>query len=405
MEHFEITLLVICVAIACTTASDILIFGGNGFLGSHLVINLLKKEHNITLVNRGNDYFNSRSSLEPFVQRIIACDRKTYLRETCKELLGNLKYDYVIDFSSYGDKEIEQVIDILQNRIGLYILISTDTVYEVREKKHEGRTVEEDAENKFEAKKIEDKINEENKYGASKIACEERLKEQRKRFGFPYVILRLADAIGERDNTLRWWTYQLFLKIHKALKIKIPLPKPIMERNFSMVYAKDVSVAIETIITNPGLFHDQIINLAFKEDVTLRSLFTEIGACLNITNMEFDYDENTAWFRYPSVEKGPIDITKAELIFDWKPTKFIDAAQQTCAFFENAMVEPAYAKEREVMLAEFIEEALPDDFTDDQLFSNSLIDAYGPLVFKNIDLGFDVDLDEKRIGQVPKEEL
>lgn len=175
----------------------ILVLGGNGFLGSHTVNALLDQGgFNITLLNRGNVYFNSDKEIDPYVNQIIQCDRKTLLRATCKKLLEKTWYDAVIDFSSYEDKQIEQVIDILRNRVGLYIFISTDAVYDISEKKHEGKTREEDTTEIIDEKKKE-KVQKASLYGKRKKGCEERLIVQREKFGFPYLILRLPDAIGK----------------------------------------------------------------------------------------------------------------------------------------------------------------------------------------------------------------
>ena len=209
---------------------------------------------------------------------------------------------------------------------------------------------------------------------------------------------------GEKDTTLRWWTYQIWIKLHKLLKLKVPLPKAIMNHKFSMVYAKNLPKVILSIIEEPGKFHDQKVNIAIKETVTLPLLLKLIGECLNISNIEYDYDENTAWFRYPTAQRGPIDITKAELLFNWAPTNLKQSVMNTCRFFEDAMTNSIYAKEKEIMLAEFIEDGLPNEFDDEKLFVESLTTAYGPSVWDGIDIGFQVN-DEKQIADKSKNEL
>ena len=180
----------------------ILILGGNGFIGSHVLHALSEEDYEITLVNRGNVYFNSDKDVLPYADKLLTCDRNTLLRSTCPGLLGKTFYEAVVDFSSYNDKQIEQVIDILKNRVGLYVLISTDAVYEVSDKYHGEKTREEDSRNEPKDQKKKDELEKNNKYGAAKKGCEERLKVQREHFGFPYVFLRLADAIGMHSRFL-----------------------------------------------------------------------------------------------------------------------------------------------------------------------------------------------------------
>ena len=123
----------------------ILVFGGNGFIGSEAVRRLLDKGDEITIVNRGNWYFDSDQRIKPFVKEHFICDRDMRMKTECKEILTSGYYDAVIDFSSYNARQLKQVVEILHNRVGLYVYISTDSIYEVCEKTHSGPSVEEDA--------------------------------------------------------------------------------------------------------------------------------------------------------------------------------------------------------------------------------------------------------------------
>jgi hypothetical protein len=84
----------------------ILILGGNGFLGSSLVAKLLSIErYNVTVLNRGRYYFDSRSRVDPHVQRII-CDRSDVYN--CTELVNSTQYyDAVVDYSSYYMEDLQ----------------------------------------------------------------------------------------------------------------------------------------------------------------------------------------------------------------------------------------------------------------------------------------------------------
>ena len=156
-----------------------------------------------------------------------------------------------------------------------------------------------------------------------------------------------------------------------------------------MVYAKDVASVTSKIIKERFQYHDQIINLAFKEDLTLTKVLQAIQSHYNLPDTSYDHDDEKGFFRYPTAERGPIDVTNAEVLLDWEPTSFKEAARVTCEFFDEAMVNPLYAKEREIALADFIEETLPESFEDKNLFIKTLTNIYGPAVFKGIDIGID----------------
>ena len=54
----------------------------------------------------------------------------------CKELMDIIKetdkFDVVLDFSGYEPKWIHDNCQVLKDKVGVYIYISTDSIYEVR---------------------------------------------------------------------------------------------------------------------------------------------------------------------------------------------------------------------------------------------------------------------------------
>ncbi|XP_065667099.1 uncharacterized protein LOC105847697 [Hydra vulgaris] len=373
-----------------TCSVNVLILGGNGFIGSHVVENFKNLDYNVTLINRGNVYFDTKKRMEINAFRTFTCDRNTLLKKSCHSLLTDDFYDFVLDFSSYQKQHIEQTIDILKSRVGLYIFLSTDAVYELKSSKshtstHAPRYLREDgvrSELDYQTKKM-------SKYASNKLDCEKALVKQRQLSGFPYVILRLATVIGERDTTLRWWVYQTLMKVHKYINVKVPLPIAVMKLNHSMVYVGDVAAAIMKILKKSEVMHDQTINLAFKEDINLEKILQSIADCLKMSNVTYDYNIDTAWFKYPAVQVGPIDTYKAKNLLEWSPITFLNASNITCNFFERAMTDFHYVKDKELMLAELLEEALPDSFEDELQFFDVLKKEYGIEVMKGIDLGVD----------------
>ena len=129
------------------TDRQILVFGGNGFLGSETMDLLIQAGDELTMVNRGNWYWDSHKRVLPHVQH-IKCDRKHPL-ETCPELVSKVseteKFDAVIDFSGYGSIETKESSKLLRGKVDLYVMISTDSVYDVCDKDHDGLTKETDS--------------------------------------------------------------------------------------------------------------------------------------------------------------------------------------------------------------------------------------------------------------------
>ena len=101
----------------------ILILGGTGFLGSHLVESLLARGHHPTLFNRGQtnperfpDVESIRGERDPRIGRGL-----TGLRER--------SWDAVIDTSGYVPRHVAASAEMLAPSIGQYVFISSRSAY------------------------------------------------------------------------------------------------------------------------------------------------------------------------------------------------------------------------------------------------------------------------------------
>ena len=81
-------------------------------------------------------------------------------------------------------------------------------------------------------------------------------------------------------------------------------------------------------------------NLAFKETISLRYLFKSMtsflgSSSLNITDGEFPIG-------FPSVTRGPVDISKAVNVLKWSPTTVDKALKDSMLFYNNAQFNKEY---------------------------------------------------------------
>jgi 2'-hydroxyisoflavone reductase len=95
----------------------ILIIGGSRFLGRHLVTAALKRQHNVTLFNRGNHQ-------SPANTEHISGDRDRDL----SKLLGG-EWDAVIDTCGIVPHSVAASAKALSASVGLYVFISSVSVY------------------------------------------------------------------------------------------------------------------------------------------------------------------------------------------------------------------------------------------------------------------------------------
>lgn len=99
----------------------ILVIGGTRFFGIHMVNELLKKGHDVTIATRGkaSDQYGDR------VKRIII-ERTN--QESMKTALSGTHYDVVIDKIAYCSNDIKYVMEVVD--CDKYIYMSSTSVYE-----------------------------------------------------------------------------------------------------------------------------------------------------------------------------------------------------------------------------------------------------------------------------------
>ena len=100
-------------------ALDILILGGTGFIGPHMVREALRRGHNVTLFNRGR----TNSALFPDLETIIG-DRDGGL-----DGLKGRSWDAVIDNSGYVPRHVQDSARLLAKSVARYLFVSTVSVY------------------------------------------------------------------------------------------------------------------------------------------------------------------------------------------------------------------------------------------------------------------------------------
>ena len=106
-------------AAAPPAKKSILVLGGTGFLGPHVVTSALARGHTVTLFNRGKTH----PGLFPDVEKLHG-DRDGHL-----EALANRKWDAVVDPSGYVPRIVKMSAELLAPNVGHYVFISTISVY------------------------------------------------------------------------------------------------------------------------------------------------------------------------------------------------------------------------------------------------------------------------------------
>jgi len=106
-------------AAAAPARKSILVLGGTGFLGPHVVTAALARGHTVTLFNRGKTH----ADLFPEVEKLRG-DRDGHL-----EALAHRTWDAVVDPSGYVPRIVKASAELLAPSVGHYVFISTISVY------------------------------------------------------------------------------------------------------------------------------------------------------------------------------------------------------------------------------------------------------------------------------------
>lgn len=179
-----------------------LVIGGSRFVGLHLVQELLRQGHEVTVFNRGQ----TPVEFPPGVKRLYG-DRKDY--DTVRSVLGTGDFDAVFDTSAYVREDVQPLPELFAGRIGHYVFTSTTAVYE----RSHIMPITED----FSLARRPGV----NPYAANKIECEDYLRRAFEEKGFPATFVRPCMVYGP-DNNIPQREASFFARFLQGRKIVVP---------------------------------------------------------------------------------------------------------------------------------------------------------------------------------------
>jgi len=167
------------------TLMTILVLGGTGFIGPHMVRYAVSRGHTVTLFNRGL----TNPHLFPDLETLIGN------RDGDLEALEGRRWDAVIDNSGYVPRHVRDSAEVLADS-GAYLFVSSISAY--RDLMPEGIT------EYYEVGRLEDPTVEQvtgATYGPLKALCEEAVRDV---FGERSNVVRPGYIVGPGDPSDRW---------------------------------------------------------------------------------------------------------------------------------------------------------------------------------------------------------
>ena len=155
----------------------LLILGGTGFIGPHVVRHAIKRGHTVTLFNRGR----TNTHLFPEVEKLVG-DRDGQI-----DALKNRTWDVVLDNTGYVPQHVRDSAQLLKGSVGRYLFTSTRQVFadfRAPDKKEDAP-----------------KENVGQSYGALKVLCEQAVNDV---YGELATIVRPTAVAGPNDRSDRF---------------------------------------------------------------------------------------------------------------------------------------------------------------------------------------------------------
>jgi nucleoside-diphosphate-sugar epimerase len=237
---------------------NVLVIGGNRFMGRGLVWRLLCSGHRVTIVNRGNlpDPFGAR------VERIRA-DRSS---DAFDRALAGRTFDRAVDFAGFSADDALRTVRVLAGQVGHLVFVSTGQVYLVRqdcpvparEDDYHGPTL---------AAPPSSEDQDDWAYGIGKRGAEDVFAAAT---ALPSTRLRIPMVNGEHDHKRRIEAY--VWRLLDGGPLIVPRASAIARH----VYSGAVIRAIAALVEHPPR-PGQAFNLAQAEQVTVRDLIARIA--------------------------------------------------------------------------------------------------------------------------------
>ncbi len=181
---------------------NVLVMGGTQFNGLALVHELVKQNHGVTIVNRGQ----TKALIPPEVTRLYA-DRTD--ADQMRSVLKGKSFDAIIDLSAYRLDDVKLMVEIFAGNTGHYIFASSTLIYAATNllpitESHAIETGARQAD-----------------YALAKLACEEFLFQQFADNGFPATVGVLSMVFGPH-NIIADREQRMFQRILQGRPVLIP---------------------------------------------------------------------------------------------------------------------------------------------------------------------------------------
>ena len=205
---------------------DVLVVGGSQFNGFALVQELVRQGHDVTVVNRGK-------TDAPFPDGVTRLTADRTDRQQLEAVLGGREFDCVHDMCAYHPEDVEMMVDLLRDRVGHYVFVSSTVIYARSALLPITET------------SAVDRSERQIEYGLHKLLCEDRLQEAFTTSSFPATTVALSMVMGPR-NIVPDREQRMFVRLLRGR------PVPILGRGRALGQVGDVDDQAEALCSLMG---------------------------------------------------------------------------------------------------------------------------------------------------------
>ena len=266
----------------------VLVTGGAGLIGSHIVDELLALGHKVVALDD-----LSGGSEQNISKKAVLVKGSIQDKALVDRLFDEYRFDHVFHLAAYAAENLSHFIrkfNYENNLIGSINLINASVVFEVKCFVFTSSIA---VYGKTQLPMVEDLVpRPEDPYGISKYAVELDLHSAYKTFGLNYIIFRPHNVYGERQNIGDHYRNVIGIFINNTLQGK---KMPIFgdgEQLRAFTYISDVSSVIAHSINRPDLFQ-QIFNIGADIPYTINQLSSYVADIMGVPlNVEYLPDRN-----------------------------------------------------------------------------------------------------------------
>jgi nucleoside-diphosphate-sugar epimerase len=283
-----------------------LVTGGNRYIGLHLVQELVRRGHDVTVVN-------SHEADLPTEVRRIHCDRRVPGALTDSLASHRDEFDIVYDNTAYDIPDLEPMVELFAGRVRHFVFTSSSAVYRrsfVQPLRESFRTHDGSDPDPRKA------------YGVGKVRAERYLLDLHGSDRFPATVLRVAHTLGPM-SPLASRDPIFFARLEAGRPILLPGEGfPFVH----LIHVADVAALMASIAGNDRAV-GEVFNVAGRELTSIRGavemMARAVGVSANVVHVPLEIARRQ---RTPLVHWGEglvggmvFSIDKALELLDWTP--------------------------------------------------------------------------------------